>query len=228
MLGFLGAAGICGCTLCREKDFDKFIAEKTIITISLMGFYNFSDDEFRGEARIDGLGFQVRHNVGENIYLGGSFRGEGSPVDKNTSSIFYEGVIEFNRLFFTADYEFVVNENPLTRLGFGIYPGFVFPSIRLLDEDFEDDLKLQGRKVKQSIENAFDLCVAVKLIWNPTKKGDKEHTVVLRPGFSVNFGYDFCTKSTAKSGMYDSIGTIESASKKIDLGGFYLMFGVEF
>lgn len=220
-------AGICGCAVCGEKDFDKLIMEKPLATAYPACFYNFSDSEFRGEARIDGTGFHVRHNVRQNICLGGAFRGEGSPVDKKATSVFYEGVVEFNRLFLTANYEPVLSRSPLTRLSVGVYPGVVLPSIKL-SGDFEDDLKLQGKKVRQSIQNAFDLCVEVKLMWNPTKKGSKERTLVLRPGFSVSLGYDFTTRSRVKSRMYDSTGTIESASKEVDLGGFYLIFGVEF
>lgn len=225
------AAASCGCTLCPEKDFDKSVTQKTFYTFFPASFYDFSDSDFKGEARIDGIGFQARRSVRENIYLGASFRGEGCPVDKSTSSVFYDGVVEFNRLFLTADYELVISRNPLLRLGFGISPGFVFSST-LLDEDFEDDLTLKGQKVRQSLQNAFDLWIGAKIIWNPkTTVSDvsgNESVAVLKPGFSLNIGYDFTAKSRARSKIYDSVGTIESASKRLDLGGFFLSIGIDF
>jgi hypothetical protein len=216
------ASAISGCALCPEQDFDRVVKEKTFVTFYPLGFYHFNEDEF-GSARIDEIGLRGRHHAWNSIYIGADYQGSGSPVDGGSSSIFYEGIVEIHRLLFTADYEFVIRRRPLARLGVGIYPGWVIPMVDT-DSDLEDELKRQGRRVSQRIESAFDVRIGAKLIWNPVTRSRE----VWRPGVTVHAGYELTSPARAHTRLYDGTGTIERASEAVDLGGFFLLFGIEF
>jgi hypothetical protein len=212
---------ISGCALCPEEDFDRVITEKTCITFYPLGLYEFNEDEL-GSSRFDEIGIRGRRHICNGLYVGADYQGTGSPLSGRPSSVFYEGILDIHRLLLTADYELVLSRAPLLRLGFGLYPGYVIPVVNT-DEDLEEDLKKQGIRVSQRMEGAFDLRMGVKLIWNPVTE-----RTAWRPGYTLHAGYEYTGPMRARSRAYDSAGTIERSSEAVDLGGLFLLLGIEF